>query len=139
MKQRLYRMTPQQKQLVVDRLAEIFGTRSEVLFAYLYGSFAEGLPFHDLDVGIYAAGITEDHATRYALDLTQMLKKASPVPVDVRLLNFAPLPFLYHAIQGTLVFERNPAVREQIVERTIQRYLDLQPMIRRGIKEAFAP
>jgi len=57
--------------------------------------------------------------------------------VDIRVLNFAPVSFLYEVIRGNLIFERNEEIRIRVVEQTIQRYLDLKPMILRGIKEAF--
>jgi len=35
------------------RLREALEAREEIVFAYLHGSFAEGLPFRDVDVAIY--------------------------------------------------------------------------------------
>jgi predicted nucleotidyltransferase len=57
--------------------------------------------------------------------------------VDSRVLNFAPASFLYHVIRGKLIFEREEEVSANFTERTIQRYLDLKPLVYRGIKEAF--
>lgn len=51
MKTKLYKISPKEKQQIVLRLGELLKAREEVLFAYVFGSFAEGLPFHDIDAG----------------------------------------------------------------------------------------
>ncbi|OGP62607.1 MAG: hypothetical protein A2170_09220 [Deltaproteobacteria bacterium RBG_13_53_10] len=120
-----------------QRLGDILRNHDEVVFAYVYGSFVEGVPFHDIDVGIYISKINEKEASSYNLTLGQALSKEMQMPVDVRILNFAPVLFLYHVIRGNVIFDRDEETRSRIVERTIQRYLDLKPLIHRGVKEAF--
>jgi hypothetical protein len=46
--------------------------------------------------------------------------------------------FLYHVVRGLLIFERDADLRADITERTVRTYLDIKPLIRRGIKDAFA-
>jgi len=137
MKQKVLILGEDEKRPLIEQLAAALQNRDEVMFAYIYGSFTEGLPFHDIDVGVYTLEITEEESTNYSLILGQMLSKELQVPVDIRVLNFAPVSFLYEVIRGNLIFERNEEIRIRVVEQTIQRYLDLKPMILRGIKEAF--
>jgi predicted nucleotidyltransferase len=137
MKQKVLILGEDEKRPLIEQLAAALQNRDEVMFAYIYGSFAEGLAFHDIDVGVYTLEITEEESTNYSLILGQMLSKELQVPVDIRVLNFAPVSFLYEVIRGNLIFERNEEIRIRVVEQTIQRYLDLKPMILRGIKEAF--
>jgi hypothetical protein len=117
--------------------AELAGDRS-VTFAYLYGSFVESQPFHDIDVGVYLENVQADRVTATALDLAQRLSDRARMPVDVRILNFAPVSFLYHVLRGQLVFCRDDAVLAEVMERTVSRYLDIAPLVRRGTQEAFA-
>jgi predicted nucleotidyltransferase len=117
--------------------AELAGDRS-VTFAYLYGSFVESQPFHDIDVGVYLENVQADRVTATALDLAQRLSDRAQMPVDVRILNFAPVSFLYHVLRGQLVFCRDDAVLAEVMERTVVRYLDIAPLVRRGTQEAFA-
>jgi predicted nucleotidyltransferase len=117
--------------------AELAGDRS-VTFAYLYGSFVESQPFHDIDVGVYLENVQADRVTATALDLAQRLSDRAQMPVDVRILNFAPVSFLYHVLRGQLVFCRDDAVLAEVMERTVSRYLDIAPLVRRGTQEAFA-
>jgi predicted nucleotidyltransferase len=137
MKQKAFRLMQQQRQQLMKRLEELLRNREEIVFAYLYGSFAEDLPFHDIDVGIYIESLKEEEATPYSLTLAKILSKTLQTPVDVRILNFAPVLFLYHVIHGILIFERKEEIHSRFMERIIQRYLDLKPLIQKGTQEAF--
>lgn len=120
------------------QIAELLKDREEVIFAYTYGSFPEGAPFHDIDLGVFTSGISEKDAINYMLDLAQRLSEEVRMPLDVRVLNFAPVTFLYHVIQGDLVLDSDEEIRSRFVEQVIRKYLDLKPRIRMAIKEAFA-
>ncbi|MCS7178067.1 MAG: nucleotidyltransferase domain-containing protein [Anaerolineae bacterium] len=45
--------TPEEREAIVAALKGVLEAQPDVRFAYLYGSFLEGLPFHDVDVAIY--------------------------------------------------------------------------------------
>ena len=138
MNERIYKFSREERRKIRKNLEEILRGEEEVEFAYLYGSFIEDLPFHDLDVGVYLEGLKKTGAISQAIQLAQMLSSRLRIPVDVRILNFAPFTFVYHVICGDLVFERNEEVRSRVVERTVQKYLDLQPILRHSTKEAFS-
>lgn len=91
-----------------------------------------------MDVGVYLAEIEESETTRQAINLAQMLSTRLKMPIDVRILNFAPVSFLYHVIRGDLIAAKNDMLHSRVVERTVQKYLDLKPIILKTIKEAFA-
>ena len=137
MRQKLFDSNQKARQQVLERLSTILTKRAEVVFAYVYGSFLEGFPFHDIDIGVFVSKVTDENFSDCSAALSQMLSSEMKVPVDVRILNFAPVSFLYHVFRGKLIYERDEEMRASIVERTVQRYLDLQPMILRGVKEAF--
>lgn len=123
------------------RLIAMFGsfvnTQESVQFAYLYGSFLDDLPCHDIDIGIYVQGIGEADMIFYALELGGKLSREACCPVDVRVLNDAPVSFLFHVLKGELISEQNPELHAQVFERTVSRYLDMQPLLLRATKEAF--
>lgn len=137
MKQKTFILNREQREELIKRLERGLRDREEIAFAYLYGSFAEDLSFHDIDVGIYLSGIEQEESTSYGLALSQTLSREVQVPVDVRVLNFAPVPFVYQVIRGMLMIDRNEELRVHVVEETVRKYLDLKPMIHKGIKEAF--
>jgi len=130
--------TPKEREMIICRLTNFIKGRQEISFAYIYGSFVEGIPFHDIDLGIYVSGIEEKDATMYSLELAEEISRVERIPVDIRVLNYAPLLFLYHVFKGYLVFERDEALRIDISNKTVLRYLDIKPMIYKGIKEAFS-
>jgi len=133
-------------------LRESLRARQDVLFAYLYGSFGEGLPFHDIDVGVYLTMEREDVwvDVELARELERAVGRAQitcqsggnkeakrpRIPVDVRVLNRAPAVFSYHVVRGRLLFSRDEDVRVPWVAQTVSRYLDLKPLRHAALKEA---
>jgi len=137
MKRKAYQLGREGKEKLIERLRDFLRSRDEVVFAYVFGSFLEEETFHDIDIGIYLSEIPQEESTQYGLALSQTLSSNLRIPVDVRVLNFAPVSFLYHVIRGKLIVERDEEVSTTLVEQTIQRYLDLKPLVYRGMKEAF--
>lgn len=138
MKQKVYELSGEEKQRILKQITTFMGRHKEVLFAYVYGSFTEDIPFHDIDVGIYVSGIRQEKASVYALELQHKLDKELKIGTDVRVMNFAPVSFIYSVIRGCLVSERDENKRAQVLEDAVRRYLDIKPLLYRGIKEAFA-
>lgn len=107
-------------------LAVLLEQRAEVVFAYLHGSVLEGLPYHDLDVGLYlepghpAAGAPYDYEMQVAVELTQALH----FPVDVRVLNRAPLGFQHSVVQGELLLVRDGDRLADYIEDVARRYTE---------------
>ncbi len=137
MKQKTFLLNPIQKERLIRQIKDLLGSHPEIAFAYLYGSFTENLPLHDVDIGVYLTGVGQEGSTLYSLSLGQTLSKEVKVPIDVHVLNFAPVSFVFQVIRGILIYVKNEELRVRIVEETIRRYLDLKPLIHRGIKEAF--
>jgi len=137
MKPKIYRLHPEERERIISRITGILKNRKEVAFAYIFGSFVEGEPFHDVDVGLYLSETPKERFNESSLILSQNLSRELEIPVDVRILNLAPLSFLYHVIRGKFIIEKDEETRVRVVEQTIQRYLDLKPIIWKGIKEAF--
>ena len=138
MKKTRHRLSFPEKQQVIKRLEKLTEGQKEVVFAYLYGSFIQDVPFEDIDIGIYVSGIGDDEASSFAVGFAGKLSKALGLEVDVRILNFAPVSFVYHVICGQAFFDRDPEIRSRIIEDAIQRYLDIKPVLYRATKEAFA-
>jgi predicted nucleotidyltransferase len=128
MKRRLYSNDPGERPGIMDALADELASHREIVFAYLYGSFAECAPFHDLDVGVYL------HDTRSSIVLLSTLARRLSVrlkiPVDVRILN--------DAMRGRLILSHNDDLLSTIMENTVRQYLDIAPLLRRSTKEAFS-
>ncbi|PJF47667.1 MAG: nucleotidyltransferase domain-containing protein [Chloroflexi bacterium] len=111
-------------------LADHLSSRPEIVFAMLYGSAAEGRPFRDVDVAVYVDESQLAGRDRYAyiFMLADVLEQCIPYPVDVRLINDAPLPFRYNISRGQPIFARDPAALADFLSRTWDEYLDFQPV-----------
>lgn len=126
-------------------MQHVLAAQPRVVFAYVYGFFLEDRPFHDIDVAVYLDPMDKSEMGLFALDLASNLEKsvgqisdrpAVYLPVDVRVLNQAPLGFCYHVFRGKSLFSRDDTVRTQWVERVVSRYLDIKPLLQRALKEA---
>jgi predicted nucleotidyltransferase len=82
--------------------------------------------------------LSRDERFRYALDLSVHLRVQLGCPVDVRVLNDAPLAFRYHALQGRPLVTRDEAWLDELRARTWDDYLDFQPFARRYLREALS-
>jgi predicted nucleotidyltransferase len=110
----------------------------EILLAMLHGSFALGGGYRDIDVAIWLgpALSSPGERFRYALDLSVRLHLGLGLPIDVRVLNDAPLAFRYHALQGRPLVTREDAFLDELRARTWDDYLDFQPFARQYLREA---
>ena len=101
------------------RLREALEARAEIIFVYLHGSFAEGLPFHDVDVAVYldlAYAMVTD-IFDYEMSLSVELTRALRFPVDVHVLNSAPLGFQHSVLQGEVLLARDEDKLTDFIER----------------------
>ena len=108
------------------QLVHCLAEYAEVQFAYLHGSVLEGLPYHDLDVALYldpsnpAACNAYDYEMRRSVELTLALR----FPVDVQVLNRAPLGFQHSAVQGELLLVRHAERLADYLEYVALRYME---------------
>lgn len=111
--------------------------RPEIRFAVLIGSAAKGLPFHDLDVAVMVdrAYIPAEHDIDYMLDTAQRLEQRAPCPVDVSVINRAPLGFRYNASRGFLLTAQDLDEYDRFRERTWDEYFDFLPVANLYLRE----
>ena len=122
---------------ICDVLAARLRDRPEILFAILYGSAGENRDFRDLDVAVWVdrALITVEGELRYAFDLTDELEKVVAHPVDVRVINDAPLPFRYNVSRGRKLVALDEEAYYTFVERTRMAWWDFEPVAMDYLRE----
>ncbi len=108
-------------------------------FAYVFGSFAEGLPFADVDVAMYFRWERLSDPLRTQLELAAALERVVGVPVDVVVLNDAPLGLAVAALRGRLVFCRDPEGHASFLERTALQYMDTAYLRRSSLRDLLCP
>lgn len=116
--------------IVVDgtarQIKDLLEPREEILFAYLHGSFLGSRSFRDVDVAVYLKPAFTPPAddVEYEIALSLRLERAVGLPVDIKVLNRAPLSFRYQASRGRLLISRDESIREGFLSRTWGEYFD---------------
>jgi predicted nucleotidyltransferase len=120
-----------------EALARCLADRPEILFALLYGSAAEGVPFRDLDIGIFVERTSVPPAKEwaYAFALADDVSSVVPYPIDVWVVNDAPLPFRYSVSKGIALVVNDPDALAAFLTRTWDEFLDFRPVAMRYLEE----
>ncbi|NJE11154.1 nucleotidyltransferase domain-containing protein [Thermococcus sp. MAR1] len=118
---KVYHLSIPERDVIKERIRAYLMSREDVLFAYIHGSFLEGRPFRDIDVAVF---VRSKPGRFYEMELEDELSGLTGFPVDVRLLNDAPVEFRFHVISGELLFSRDERARCDFEERTMREYHD---------------
>jgi predicted nucleotidyltransferase len=125
----------------MDRISEVLVNhlrdREEILFAILYGSAAEGGEFRDVDVAIWVdrAVVPANRELAFAFGLADELERVTGYPVDVRVINDAPLPCRYNVSRGQKLVARDEEAYYTFLERTRSAWWDFEPVARAYLRE----
>ncbi len=131
-------MSVEQKDRLVRQLQDLLQGRSEILFALLHGSFLTDVSFRDVDLAlsIDPGAIGSETLRGYEVDLGIRFSAAVGMPVDVRVLNDAPVAFRYHALKGKALLVRETDFLDEFRARTWDDYCDFAPFARRYLRKA---
>jgi predicted nucleotidyltransferase len=119
--------------LVVRAISRVLANKPEVLAGYIFGSVVSGRarPNSDIDIGVLIdEKVNRENPLKYRLDLMADLGSAlKRIDVDVVLMNEAPSPLAQNIIvKGKLVFERSRSARVAFQVKTLNVFLDTEPM-----------
>jgi len=128
---------PRLVQEVLEELTQALQERREIRFALLYGSAAEGRPFRDLDIGLVVDRtiVPASADLDYAFALADELEDRVAYPVDVRVINEAPLPFRYNVSCGKPLVIHDREAFYRFLERTWDEFLDFKPVALQYLRE----
>lgn len=139
MELKYYTANAVRKDQIISTIANILMQAEGIHFAYIFGSFMDDdIPFHDIDLGVFFVGNSRLQMSEDANNLATILSRKTGYPVDVRVLNNAPVSFVYNVLKGKLISERNEDIRCQVMENTVRSYLDMKPILYLATKEAFS-
>ena len=131
------KMSEDQRDRLVRRVKTLLQNRAEIRFALLHGSFLAGGSFRDMDLALYLDPAKVGQGAFRDYELTQGVRWSADLrlPVDVRLLNDAPVSFRYHALKGTVLIVRDPSLLDEFRASTWDEYCDFAPFARRYLRE----
>jgi predicted nucleotidyltransferase len=114
----------------IHLIKEVLEGDKQIVFAYIYGSFAAGESFRDIDIGIYLQKAPENFFMITAELKTKLSARAKsegfnlpPDQFDVQILNDAPFTFLKRVFQeGILLIDLDPERRTDLIEDVAFKY-----------------
>lgn len=109
------------KEEIIKGIRIYLSNIEHLVFAYLHGSFTEGGNFRDIDVAVYTTGPVRE--LNLESDLSYELTEKTGYPVEVKMINNAPVAFQMAVLQsGRLVFSRDDEGRTDFIESVSNRY-----------------
>ena len=124
----LINLAEEDKKRTKEVLSQDLEKEESILFAYLHGSFTEERPFRDVDIAVFVDGsrISRESALDFEISFSIKLAKTIGMPVDVKVINYAPLAFQYHSTAGTLLMCRDDDLRVDFITRMRSVYFDFK-------------
>jgi len=139
------KLSREEKEILIKRISDILKSKEYILFAYIFGSFTSENSFKDIDVGIFISRktnslILSESPLRLELELECELEDTIYIPVDVRIINDAPLSFIYNVLKnGIVIVDKDKSQRADFEGLIYKKYFDFQHLIKeylRGIINA---
>ncbi len=131
------KLTEAEKTIVTSAIIKTLENKVDISFAYIHGSFLKRDFFHDIDVAVFLREVPESFL-QYELALeAECMAAIGRYPVDVRVLNTAPLSFRYHVIKEGIraLVKRDSEARTAFEEATLAHYFDFAPYRAQYLKE----
>ncbi|MEW6045468.1 MAG: nucleotidyltransferase domain-containing protein [Bacillota bacterium] len=121
---------------LTEVLRDILVAQDDVAFAYLFGSMAKGRAraTSDIDVAVWLVHVASRDPDPVAaldrgLELAAELEAAVRRPVDVVVLNHAPLALAHNVLRhGRLLFCRDERARALFYVEHVRRWIDMGPV-----------
>lgn len=131
------KISGEQRDRLVRQLKDLLQGKPEIRLALLHGSFPTGSSFRDVDLALYLdpEKIEKEAFRDYELEQGVRWSTDCGLPVDVRLLNDAPLAFRYHALKGTVLLARDTEFLDELRARTWDDYCDFAPFAKKYLRE----
>ena len=137
MDNRYFRIVDHEKESIIESIKVCLKNRSDVIFAYMHGSFLAENRFKDIDIAVYLDPLPPsplEAELELEVQLNNVIKR---YPVDIRILNRASLSFRYNVIKnGQPIVVNNDNIRSDFVETTLSYYFDFSPFLKEYLKEA---
>lgn len=116
----------------MENISKILEKEPDILFAYLFGSYAKGIQNKksDIDIAIYLKDekILEKnplYPSRVAIKIERELGEKRIL--DIRVLNGSTLRFKNQVLYGKLLFSKDEKKRIQFETSSLDEYFDFKP------------
>lgn len=119
-----------QRDVIISIISKAVEKEEKIIFAYLYGSFAEASPIsNDIDIAVYTEEIENPFAFQadMKIKISDELRNSqidiSPDEIDLRIINDAPYDFVIEVLEkGILLVDKSPEFRTSYIEKISLQY-----------------
>jgi len=119
---KFFNLNKKEKDKIIDEIKSILLIDDNIEFSYIFGSFIQDNFFRDIDIGIYLKNINENEVFDYEFKISNEISLKCKIDIeliDVRVLNFAPFPFLVNVFKdGILLFTKDEKFLTDLIEKT---------------------
>jgi len=119
---KFFNLNKKEKDKIIDKIKSILLIDDNIEFSYIFGSFIQDNFFRDIDIGIYLKNINENEVFDYEFKISNEVSLKCKIDIeliDVRVLNFAPFPFLVNVFKdGILLFTKDEKFLTDLIEKT---------------------
>jgi hypothetical protein len=117
---------PKNIQDLLSKAADYLQSRSDVSFAYLFGTLSkgQGTPLSDVDIAVFLSSNAKKTENKLEIlgDLSDHLNTDE---IDLVVLNTTPLPLKMRVLKsGRVIVDNDPFKRHDFESLTIRQYLD---------------
>jgi hypothetical protein len=133
---RRYDLDAPARDRLIAGIAGILDADPRVRCGCVFGSLLEGRPFADIDVGVLLDPAVMPAAfldTQF--ELCGALERATRIPVDVVILNDAPIGLRLAALRGRRIQARDEAECLAFMERTALQAMDTDYLRRQSLRD----
>lgn len=124
-----------QKESILEDIASALERHGEIILAYVFGSFIHGDTFSDIDIGVLT-GEDIDFCLDFELNLEIEIEDIVKYPMDIRVINNAPLSFCQNVIRhGRVILERDADMHADFMGKILKEYFEFAPFRRRYLRE----
>lgn len=118
----------------VESIIKVLENERDILFAYLFGSYAKGTQNEKSDIDIAVYLIDEEILEKYPLYTSRLAIRIENIldkkKVDVRILNGSTLRFRNQVLMhGKLLFSKDEKKRIEFETSSLAKYYDFKPHI----------
>lgn len=125
-----------EKQVVIKQISSRFSKQKKIVFAYIFGSFVSEKKFTDIDIGIYIDNKNGINTLNFELRMENEINSLVHFPIDVRIINDAPISFVYNVIkERVLIKDEAPSLRADFEGMIFKKYLDLAHFRKQYLRE----
>ncbi|MFC1822575.1 nucleotidyltransferase domain-containing protein [Thermodesulfobacteriota bacterium] len=125
-----------EKEDITKEISSYLSSRhEEIIMAYLYGSFVKEKTFSDIDLALYSQ-MNIAKPLDFEFMIENELEKIIKFPMDVRVINSAPLSFCQRVIyEGRLIIDKDPNHRADFEGKILKKYFDFAIFHQRYLAE----